>query len=106
MAKQGLNTHKIGWVGAGRMGYAMAHRLLDSGCDLAVWNRTREKAEPLAKEGAAIVDAPVDLAGRDIVFTVLATSKDFIAVATGAKGVLSAQGKAPRIRVDCTSVSE
>jgi 3-hydroxyisobutyrate dehydrogenase-like beta-hydroxyacid dehydrogenase len=106
MAREGLNTHKIGWVGAGRMGYAMAHRLLDEKVDMAVWNRTRDKAEPLAKEGATIVDKPSDLAGRDIVFTVLATSKDFIAVCTGENGVLSVKGKAPRILVDCTSVSE
>jgi 3-hydroxyisobutyrate dehydrogenase-like beta-hydroxyacid dehydrogenase len=106
MAREGLNTHKIGWVGAGRMGYAMAHRLLDQKVDMAVWNRTRAKAEPLAKEGATIVDRPSDLAGRDIVFTVLATSKDFIGVCTGPDGVLSVKGKAPRILVDCTSISE
>jgi 3-hydroxyisobutyrate dehydrogenase len=106
MVRQGLNTHKIGWVGAGRMGYAMAHRLLDEKVDMAVWNRTREKAEPLAKEGAAIVDKPSDLAGRDIVFTVLESSKDVIAVTTGANGVLSVPGKAPRILIDCTSISE
>ena len=76
-----VDGKKIGWVGAGRMGYAMAHRLLDGKVDMAVWNRTRDKAEPLAKEGAAIVDKPSDLAGRDIVFTVLATSKDFIQAA-------------------------
>jgi 3-hydroxyisobutyrate dehydrogenase len=106
MAKQGMNTHKIGWVGAGRMGYAMAHRLLDDGCDLQVWNRTKDKALPLEKEGAKLVDKPSDLAGRDIVFTVLATSKDFIHVVTGPDGVLSVKGKAPGILVDCTSVSE
>ena len=105
MAKDGLTAHRIGWVGAGRMGYAMAHRLLDAGCDVAVWNRTRDKAVPLEKEGARIVDTPADLAGCDIVFTVLAGSKDFVAVATGKDGVLAAKGKAPRILVDCTTVS-
>jgi len=105
MAKEGLNSHRIGWVGAGRMGYAMAHRLLDGGVDMAVWNRTRDKAEPLAKEGARIVDQPADLADRDIVFSVLATSKDVLHVATGPNGVLSVKGKAPRVFVDCTSIS-
>jgi len=105
MAKEGLNSHRIGWVGAGRMGYAMAHRLLDGGVDMAVWNRTRDKAEPLAKEGATIVDQPADLADRDIVFSVLATSKDVLHVATGPNGVLSVKGKAPRVFVDCTSIS-
>ena len=105
MAKEGLNSHRIGWVGAGRMGYAMAHRLLDGGVDMALWNRTRDKAEPLAKEGATIVDQPADLADRDIVFSVLATSKDVLHVATGPNGVLSVKGKAPRVFVDCTSIS-
>ena len=105
MAKEGLNSHRIGWVGAGRMGYAMAKRLLDGGVDMAVWNRTRDKAEPLAKDGAKIVDQPADLADRDIVFSVLATSKDVLHVATGPNGVLSVKGKAPRIVVDCTSIS-
>ena len=39
---------KIGWIGIGRMGYAMAERLAKGGADLTVWNRTRAKAEPLA----------------------------------------------------------
>ena len=38
----------IGWIGIGRMGYAMAERLAKAGADLTVWNRTRAKAEPLA----------------------------------------------------------
>ena len=39
---------RIGWIGIGRMGYAMAERLAKAGADLTVWNRTRPKAEPLA----------------------------------------------------------
>ena len=38
---------KLGWIGIGRMGYAMAQRLAQAGCDIAVWNRTQSKAEPL-----------------------------------------------------------
>ena len=49
-----LKQHKLGWIGIGRMGYAMAERLAKAGCDLTVWNRTRAKAEPLAKHGAKI----------------------------------------------------
>ncbi|MFP3914430.1 MAG: NAD(P)-binding domain-containing protein, partial [Actinomycetota bacterium] len=43
---------KIGWIGTGRMGYAMVQRLLKAGHDVSVWNRTRSKAEPLTEEGA------------------------------------------------------
>ena len=41
MAQQDLSKHKIGWIGTGRMGYAMAYRLLKGGADVSVWNRTR-----------------------------------------------------------------
>ena len=39
--EQNLRSHSLGWIGAGRMGFAMAKRLLDSGCDVTVYNRTR-----------------------------------------------------------------
>ncbi|MBN8965885.1 MAG: NAD(P)-binding domain-containing protein, partial [Rhizobiales bacterium] len=44
-------TQRIGWIGMGRMGYSMAERLLKAGHDVSIWNRTRAKAEPLAKLG-------------------------------------------------------
>ena len=96
--------HTIGWIGIGRMGYAMAERLAKSGCDIAVWNRTRAKAEPLAKCGARVVDSLAELADRDIVFTMVSTGKDVKEVLFGAAGVMS-QGKAPEIVVDSTSIS-
>lgn len=106
MTEHALKKHSIGWVGAGRMGYAMAERLLKQGCDVAIWNRTRAKAEPLARLGATVVDKPSELAGRDIVFTMLAGPKDFVAITTGRDGLLTVKGQAPRVLVDCTSVSE
>jgi 3-hydroxyisobutyrate dehydrogenase len=45
-------TTSVGWIGAGRMGYALIERLLDAGYDVSVYNRTRSKAEPLAERGA------------------------------------------------------
>ena len=50
------NKQKIGWIGMGRMGYPMAERLLKAGYDVSIWNRTRAKAEPLAKIGGKVVD--------------------------------------------------
>ena len=44
----------IGWIGVGRMGYAMAERLAKAGSDVTVWNRTPAKAEPLAASGAKV----------------------------------------------------
>jgi 3-hydroxyisobutyrate dehydrogenase len=94
----------IGWVGAGRMGYAMAARLAQADQDIAVWNRTRAKAEPLADYGATIVDDLPALAGRDVVFTMVATQDHLRQVLFGDGGVLSGD-RAPRIVVDCTSTS-
>jgi 3-hydroxyisobutyrate dehydrogenase len=104
MAAANMKGHKLGWIGIGRMGYAMAERLAKAGCDISVWNRTRAKAEPLAKSGAKVVDSLTDLAGCDIVFTMVSTGKDVKEVLFGPSGVLS-KGKAPKIVVDSTSIS-
>ena len=93
-----MTTHgeaRLGWIGAGRMGSGLAQRLLEAGHDVAVYNRTRAKAEPLAELGATMVDSPADLADRDIVFTMVAGSQDFEDVILGAAGVLSRPDVAP-----------
>jgi 3-hydroxyisobutyrate dehydrogenase len=100
-----IKDRTLGWVGTGRMGYAIATRLLDAGCDLAVYNRTRAKAEPLARLGAKVVDTPAELADRDIVFTMVAGSEDFQAVVTGENGLLSSPEVAPSMIVDSSTVS-
>ena len=104
MAIANMKQHKLGWIGIGRMGYAMAQRLAQAGCDIAVWNRTRSKAEPLTSYGARVVDTLPDLAACDIVFTMVSTGKDVKEVLFGANGVM-AKGKAPKIVVDSTSIS-
>lgn len=101
----GMSAHSIGWIGAGRMGFAMAKRLLQAGCKVAVYNRTRSKAEPLTQYGATIVDSPAALADRDIVFTMVSEGADLRDVVIGAQGVLSGKGK-PKLLVDCSSVAE
>jgi 3-hydroxyisobutyrate dehydrogenase-like beta-hydroxyacid dehydrogenase len=97
--------HRLGWIGTGRMGHALVTRLLDRGCDVSVYNRTRSKAEPLVGLGARIVDRPADLADCDIVFTSVAGSQDFAEVTTGPAGVLSDGGHAPSIVIDSSTVS-
>jgi 3-hydroxyisobutyrate dehydrogenase-like beta-hydroxyacid dehydrogenase len=105
MANERLQTHTVGWIGTGRMGYAMAARLLKAGADVSVYNRTRSKAEPLAELGARIVDTVAELADRELVFTMVAGPDDFEEVTIGNGGVLSQKGTAPRLLVDCTSIS-
>ncbi|MGD0974620.1 MAG: NAD(P)-dependent oxidoreductase [Candidatus Korobacteraceae bacterium] len=99
------NKHALGWVGTGRMGYAMAERLAKAGCNISVYNRTRSKAEPLAAAGAKIVNSPAELAGCDVVFSMLAASEDLKQIIIGPGGMIATAGKAPKILVDCTSVS-
>ncbi len=95
----------LGWIGTGRMGSVLALRLLEHGCDLTVYNRTRSKAEALAKRGARIVDRPADLRDRDIVITSVAGSKDFAEVMTGAQGLLADGNQVPAMVIDTSTVS-
>ncbi len=99
------NRHSLGWIGTGRMGYALVERLLGAGCNVSVYNRTRAKAEPLAKLGARVVDAPRDLADRDIVVTTVSGSDDFAEVVLGPGGLLAGEGRGPSVLVDCSTVS-
>jgi 3-hydroxyisobutyrate dehydrogenase len=106
MANSNLRKHKIGWLGTGRMGFSLAARLLKKGCDLVVYNRTRAKAEPLASLGGQLVDAPSALADCEIVFTMVGGDADFLEVVTGPMGLLSRDGRAPKILIDSSTVSE
>ena len=94
----------VGWIGTGRMGYQLALRLLNAGYEVAAWNRTRAKAEPLTGHGAKVVDSPADLAGRDVVFIMVSTDQDLEAVISGPGGLLSG-GAAPKVIVDSSTVS-
>jgi len=95
---------KVGWIGIGRMGYAMAERLVNGGADLTIWNRTRSKAEPLAGLGAKIAGKLVDLAACDVVFVMVATVDDVAEVVNGPQGLLSGK-QTPKLVVECSSIS-
>ena len=96
--------HKVGWIGTGRMGFALASRLLDAGVDLWAYNRTRSKADPLADQGATIVDTPAELAERDIIFTMVAGPEDVLEVTLGPEGVLSRDDARPQMIIDSTTI--
>jgi 3-hydroxyisobutyrate dehydrogenase len=99
------DRHTLGWIGTGRMGSVLAARLLEQGCDLTVYNRTRAKAEPLEKRGARIVDRPADLSDRDLVITSVAGSRDFAEVMTGPQGLLANGERVPSLVIDTSTVS-
>lgn len=95
---------KIGWIGAGRMGAAMASRLAKAGEDVTVWNRTRAKAEALTEVGCQIADTIADLRGLDVVFTMVSTPADLEQVLVGEGGLLTDPGQVPAIVVDTSTV--
>ena len=105
------NTQKIGWIGVGRMGYQMVERLVQANHDVSIWNRTKSKAEPLAKLGGKVVDKLADLAGVDILFAIVSEGKDLEEVYFGKDGIVTNAksngnlGKLPTIFVDCSSIS-
>jgi 3-hydroxyisobutyrate dehydrogenase len=99
------NKQKIGWIGVGRMGLPMAERLLKAGYDLSIWNRTRSKAEPLAKLGGKVVDNLVELKDVDVLFSIVSTGKDLDQVYFGKNSVTGHGGKLPKIFVDCSTIS-
>ena len=96
------NKKTVGWIGTGRMGYEMAAHLAKGGADVLAWNRTRAKAEPLAKHGAKIADHLSELASREIVFCMVSTWDDVKEVMAG---LLQGAKRVPHIVVECSSIS-
>ena len=101
---QSAKEFRLGWLGLGRMGSVLAGRLLAAGCDVAVYNRSAAKAEPLAAAGAKVAGSAADLATRDIVFVTVGTPQDLMDAVLGPGGLMSS-GAAPSILVDCSTIS-
>jgi 3-hydroxyisobutyrate dehydrogenase len=81
----------IAVLGTGIMGAAMARNLAKAGLETRAWNRTREKAEPLADDGVAVADsAAAAVEGADAVITMLADANAVREVSLGDGGVLAA----------------
>ena len=99
------NKRTLGWIGMGRMGFPMAERLIKAGQDVSIWNRTRAKAEPLAKIGGKVVDRLADLKSVDVLFSIVATGADVQDVLYGKDGVASGSGRMPPVVVDCSTIA-
>lgn len=81
---------RVGIAGLGKMGSVFAERIKAAGHDLAVWNRTPEKAEAIA--GATVAASPADLATRcEIVLTIVSDDDAVNEVYEGAEGLLSGE---------------
>ncbi len=82
---------RLGFIGLGRMGQAMAGRLLAAGFPLTVHNRTRSRADALVSAGATWADTPADVAAHsDIIFTILTDEPAVETVYRGQHGLLAA----------------
>ena len=82
-------AEKVGFIGLGIMGKPMAKNLMEAGYDLVLYNRTLEKAEELAKDGAEVAANPRAVAANsDIVVTMLPDSPDVRNVVAGKDGVV------------------
>ena len=85
---------KIGLAGTGRMGAAMALRLLDQKYDLTVWNRSLEKTVPLEAAGAKVAISPARLAEDcDVIISILADAAALQSTYTGEDGLVSGDAK-------------
>jgi 3-hydroxyisobutyrate dehydrogenase-like beta-hydroxyacid dehydrogenase len=79
---------RIGFLGLGNMGRAMASNLVHAGHELIVYNRSRNAADALAKEGARVADTPAGAAVQEIVITMLADDHAVESIVFGEHGVL------------------
>jgi 3-hydroxyisobutyrate dehydrogenase len=87
---------RIGIAGTGKMGSAIARRLATFGHQLTVWNRTRDKAQPLLQQGMAWADSPRALAaGAEVVISMVTDANALDAIYAGPEGLFSvpAQGQ-------------
>lgn len=95
----------VAFIGLGRMGHGMAGRYLDNGFAVAVWNRSKAKAEDLIARGARWAASPADAAGgADAVVTMVADDAASSAVWLGKDGAASAM-KPGALAIECSTVS-
>ncbi len=80
---------KIGFIGLGNMGSAMAMNLLKAGHNVTVYNRTAQKAKPLVDQGAHAAADPAEASRADVVFTMLADDRAVESVSFGESGILA-----------------
>jgi len=94
---------KVGFIGLGQMGSAMAANLIKAGHEVTVWNRSPDKMAALAEQGAVAAECPIDAALGDVVMTMLAEDRAVEAVVFGEGGI--GQGAALHIGHSTISVA-
>ena len=100
-----MSPPRIGFIGLGTMGAAMATNLAKAGFPLTVWNRTASKTEPFARLGAKVAKGPAQLASDvDVVVTMVSQPKDIEQVVLSPDGVLDGL-RAGSVLIDMSTVS-
>ncbi len=98
-------AQKIGFLGLGIMGQPMAMNLVKAGFEVVVYNRTRDKAEPLARAGARVAATPAEAArDADFVMSIVSDSAASEQVMTGKDGVIESV-KAGALVIDSSTIS-
>lgn len=96
----------VAFIGLGNMGLGMAHRLLDAGHDLRVYNRTRSKAAELERTGARCFPTPEDACtGVEVVFAMTADDTSSRATWSGPHGVLASRLAPRALAIECSTLS-
>ena len=97
--------HHVAFIGLGRMGHGMAGRYLDNGFTVAIWNRSRTKADDLIERGARWASSPADAAeGAEAIVTMVADDEASHAVWLGPDGIVHS-AKAGSLAIECSTVS-
>jgi 3-hydroxyisobutyrate dehydrogenase-like beta-hydroxyacid dehydrogenase len=95
---------KLGFIGMGNMGQAIARNFLKAGHEVIVYNRTRSRAEPLLAEGARLAETPADACQAPVVFSMLADDRAVEDVFFGPGGALRVLPKSS-IHVSLSTIS-
>jgi 3-hydroxyisobutyrate dehydrogenase-like beta-hydroxyacid dehydrogenase len=104
------DSMRIGFLGLGKMGAPMAHRLIAAGNELSVWNRTEGRTKPLLREGAIAAATPAEAElGADAVITMLFDDAANEEVLFGPNGLLDALESTPArsraLHISCSTIS-
>ena len=95
---------RVGFIGLGNMGLAMARNLLQAGHELTVYNRTRSKAEALASAGAKVANSLAEVCAPEVVMTMLADD-DAVEQTTLAEGGLLDNLARGNVHVSLSTIS-
>lgn len=97
-------AQRIGFIGMGIMGQPMALNLVKGGHDVTVFNRTRNKTEPLAAAGARVADTPAGAAENADVLILMVTGPGAVDGLLGEPGGVMAENAAPGLLVNMSTV--